>query len=179
MNASKVLCELCGVELNERSDYRQCEARAAAAAVGVLDDFGAAVWVQGYDATWLSQDWIALEKYLAPDVAVMLPGLCEAISGRAAVMSHMRAMMSGTHVHEYNATDLRGHSAGAIGVITYRWQLDWTVEHKRRDASGRNILVLRRIREGWRLVWCVEAPGVIASHLQPVRGSVTFRTIGA
>jgi hypothetical protein len=88
-------------------------------------------------------------------------------------------MMSGAHVHEYNATDLRGHSAGTIGVITYRWQLDWSVDHKHREASGRDILVLRRMSEGWQLVWRAEVPGVSSGDFQSFGKSVTFRTLSA
>jgi ketosteroid isomerase-like protein len=119
----------------------------------MLDDLAAAVWVQAYDAAWLGQDWGTLEKYFAPDVTMMLRGFSTAIVGRAAVLANVRALMTGVQVHEYNATDLTGHSSGVIGVITYRWQLDWTVDHTRRANSGRDILVLRGMREGWQLVW--------------------------
>jgi ketosteroid isomerase-like protein len=147
--------------------------------VGVLDDLAAAVWVQAYDTAWLSQDWTALEKFLAPDVAVMLAGFSAAICGRAAVLAHIRAIMSGAHVHEYNATDLTGHTAGTIGLITHRWQLDWSLNHKRCEASGRDILVLRRVREGWQLVWRAEAPRVVSADLKFLGRSVKFRTISA
>ena len=179
MVTSKVLCELCGAELDRRASNHRPNLRVGAAAVGVLDDLAAAVWVQAYDAAWLSQDWTALERYLAPDVAVMLAGFSAAISGRAAVLAHIRAMMIGAHVHEYNATDLTGHTAGTIGVITHRWQLDWSLNHKRRETSGRDILVLRRVREGWQLVWRAEAPRVASADLQSFGRNVTFRTITA
>jgi len=66
----------------------------------------------------------------------------------------MRAVMRTMHVHEYNATDLRGHASGPTGVITYRWQLDCTVNREHRASSGRNILVLRSAGDaGWQLVW--------------------------
>ena len=69
------------------------------------------------------------------------------------VLAHLRAAMCGAAVHEYNATDLRGHASGATGVISYRWQLDWTVEGERRASSARDILVLRAELPGWQLVW--------------------------
>jgi ketosteroid isomerase-like protein len=123
---------------------------------GVLDDLAAAVWVQAYDAAWLGGDWTTLERYLAPDIALLSPGFTTAIVGRAAVLTHLRAMMSGVLIHEYNATDLKGHSSGSVGVITYRWQLDWTVDHERRPRSGRDILVLRAASERWQLIWRVQ-----------------------
>jgi ketosteroid isomerase-like protein len=118
-----------------------------------LDDLGAAVWVQAYDAAWLGKDWATLEKFFATDAAVVLPGFSATVVGRAPILDHLRAMFTGAQVHEYNATDLKGHSSGAVGVIYYRWQLDWTVDGKRREISGRDILVLRSMSESWLLVW--------------------------
>lgn len=118
-----------------------------------LDDLAAAVWVQAYDAAWLGKDWAALERLFAPDAAVVLPGFSETVVGRVLILDHLREMFNGAQVHEYNATDLRGHSSGTVGVIHYRWQLDWTVDGKRRAISGRDILALRSMPEGWLLVW--------------------------
>ena len=79
-----------------------------------------------------------------PDIALMSPPFMTGIVGRDAVLAHLRAMMCGAQIHEYNTTDLKGHSSGSVGIITYRWQLDWTVDHKRRPLSGHDILVLRQ-----------------------------------
>jgi hypothetical protein len=153
MLVSKARCELCGGELVGARTARSAEMRAASPAVRVLDDLAAAQWVQAYDAAWLGRDWSVLERCFAPEVAVMLAGFSTSIAGRAAVLAHMRAMLNGTQVHEYNATDLKGYSCGTIGVITYRWQFDRTVDGERRATSGRDILVLQAAREGWQLVW--------------------------
>lgn len=118
-----------------------------------LDDLAAAVWVQAFDAAWLSQDWQALGRYFAQDVLVMETGFSTPVTGRPAVLEYFRSMMNGTQVHEYNATDLKGHSSGETGVIYYRWQLDWTVDNERRAQTGRDVLVLRSLPEGWQLVW--------------------------
>jgi uncharacterized protein DUF4440 len=152
MLVSKARCEFCGGELVWRPETRAAEAHTTHGA-GVLDDLAAAVWVQAYDAAWLGQHWRALEQCFAPDVVMMLAGSRRAVTGRAGVLAHIREMMTGTLVHEYNATDLKGHASGATGVITYRWQLDWTVGSERRATSGRDILVLRAVHASWQLVW--------------------------
>ena len=118
----------------------------------VLDDLAAAVWLQRYDTAWLGCDWRALERQLAADVALLSPELKIWLAGRRALLAHLRAMMRGAQVHEYNATDLRGRSSGMIGIISYGWQLDWTVGHKRRQISGRELLVLRATSRGWQLL---------------------------
>lgn len=130
----------------------RCDQPAAGFVPGLLDDLSAAVWLQGYDAAWLGCDWPALERRLAADVALLSPGLKVRLAGRRAVLTHLRARMRGAQVHEYSATDLRGRSAGAIGIISYGWQLDCTVGHQRRRISGRDLLVLRATPGGWQLL---------------------------
>ncbi|MGO9803252.1 MAG: nuclear transport factor 2 family protein [Steroidobacteraceae bacterium] len=119
---------------------------------GVLDDLAAAVWVQAYDAAWLGRNWPQLQQQLAADVALLSPDRRVAVAGRRAVLAHMRATLRDAQVHEYNATDLKGRSTGGVGIISYRWQLDWTVGHRRQQLSGRDVLVLRAAATGWQLV---------------------------
>jgi ketosteroid isomerase-like protein len=144
-------CEVCGGRLDWRSG--NSEAHATQADLLILDDLAAAVWVQAYDRAWLGRDWRALERMITPDVVVMGPGFTAATRGRAAALSHFRATMSRANVHEYNATDLQGHTVGRVGVITYRWQLDWTVARERFGVFGRDILMLRPTAAGWQLAW--------------------------
>ncbi len=154
---AKTHCRVCGSEMPRRSQSRAAQARRPAPADTVLDDLAAAVWVQAYDAAWLGRDWAALERCLAPDVALAVSGFSATIVGRTEVLAHLRAVMRTTHVHEYNATDLNGHASGPTGVITYRWQLDCTVDRERRASSGRDILVLRSSGADWQLVWRAQA----------------------
>lgn len=125
----------------------------AAADACELDDLAAAVWVQAYDAAWLAQDWSQLARRLDPDVKFVADGFRSLLAGRAAVIASLREAMSRTRVHGYNATDLTGHSCRDVGVIHYRWQLDWTIADERRAITGRDVLVLRAVRGEWLLVW--------------------------
>ena len=120
-----------------------------------LDDLAAAVWVQAYDAAWLGKDWAGAREIVCARRCggVARASRRDACVGRVLILDHLREMLSGAQVREFNATDLRGHSSGTVGVIHYRWQLDWTVDGKRRAISGRDILALRSMPEGWLLVW--------------------------
>jgi len=128
----------------------------ASSPVGVLDDLAAAAWVQEYDAAWLGQQWRRLEHYLAPDVEFLSRGDADVIVGRAAVLAHLRAMIDGTTVHEYNATDLRARVCPATSIVTYRWQLDSSVNGMRSTSNGRDLLALRLTGHGWQLAWRVQ-----------------------
>jgi ketosteroid isomerase-like protein len=118
-----------------------------------MDDFAAAAWVQAYDAAWLGQDWQRLARYLAADVGFMPNDSGAALIGRNATIAHLRAFLARSEVHEYNATDVRARAARGVGFISYRWQLDWTDTGHRRVADGRDLLSLRFIDGGWRMIW--------------------------
>lgn len=121
--------------------------------VPALDDFAAAAWVQAYDAAWLGQDWQRLARYLATDVSFVPNDSGTALIGRNATVSHLRAFLARSEVHEYNATDVRARVARGVGFISYRWQLDWSDTGRRRIADGRDLLSLRFVDGGWRMFW--------------------------
>lgn len=118
-----------------------------------LDDLQAAVWVQAFNDAWLSRKWPILEKLLAGDVTLVSTEMTQAIVGRTDALDYLRAAMARARIHEFNATDLKGYTSGSVGIITHRWQLDWTVDGERRSRSGRDILVLEPAAGEWQLAW--------------------------
>jgi Domain of unknown function (DUF4440) len=116
----------------------------------ILDDLEAADWVQAYNAAWLNRDWTYLESCLALDVEFRSRNSATVV-GRTAVLAELRELMDRTWVHEYNATDLAGRSVGALGVIRYRWQSDWTCGGEHHSSNGRDVLVLRIANHRWQL----------------------------
>jgi Domain of unknown function (DUF4440) len=119
---------------------------------GALDELAVALWVRRYEAAWLDRDWNQLERCLAADVAMLSPGMSVSIVGRKAVLAHLRAMMREVDVHEYNTTDLDGRFSGGLGIVSYQWQLDWTVQHRRQQLNGRDVLLLQVTARGWQLL---------------------------
>jgi hypothetical protein len=121
--------------------------------VAELNDLTAAMWVQAYDSAWLGQNWGLLERLLALDVEFETKHFTNALIGRHSVIAYLRDAIKQTRIHEYNATDLKGHSSGPVGIITYRWQLDCTIEEERTESTGRDVLVLCADEDHWKLVW--------------------------
>jgi hypothetical protein len=119
----------------------------------VLEDSTAARWVDAFDAAWLGSRWTELATLLERDVTLTSTDFSRSIVGRDAALRHLRAQRGRTQIHEHVVTDLRGYTSGRIGIITYRWQRDWTVDCERRSGAGRDILVLQPAASGWRLSW--------------------------
>jgi len=153
MLSVKARCESCGSDLVQRAASRKSDSEVPGSDVAVLNDLTAAMWVQAYDAAWLEQNWELLESRLALDVEFVTKHFTNALVGRAAVIGNLRESMKHTEIHEYNATDLRGHSSGPVGIITYRWQLDCTIGKERTETTGRDVLVLSAEGDQWQLVW--------------------------
>jgi hypothetical protein len=119
----------------------------------VLDDSTAATWVDAFDAAWLGSRWTELETLLERYVTLTSSDFSRSIVGRDAALRHLRVQRARTQIHEHAVADLRGYTSGRIGIITYRWQRDWTVDRERRSGAGRDILVLQPSSKGWRLSW--------------------------
>ena len=133
-------------------------ARLLRARSAALDDLSAAAWVQDFDAAWLGQDWASLAQFLAPDVEFLSLGATTVLVGCEAVLDYLRDFSENAVVHEYNATELRGRGSWPEGIITYRWQMEWSAANKRRAAEGRDLLALRAGSAGWQLIWRAQAP---------------------
>lgn len=116
-----------------------------------MDDLEAAVWLQAYNTAWLNHDWTYLGNCLAADVEFRSRDSRTALVGRTAVLGSMRELMDRISVHEYNATDLTGRCVGALGIIRYCWQFDWTCGSEHRTNAGRDVLVLRAVEQRWEL----------------------------
>ncbi|HLY53765.1 MAG TPA: nuclear transport factor 2 family protein [Steroidobacteraceae bacterium] len=139
----------CGNASGRRQETAPAVRKSAA---DVLDELAAAHWVRRYEAAWLAHDWAELERHLAADVILLSPGMRVSVAGREAALAHMRAMLRAAQVHEYNTTDLRGRSAGGVGIVSYHWELDWTVRSRRRQLRGQDVLLLRAAPAGWQLL---------------------------
>ena len=87
-----------------------------------------------------------------------LPRGGDVVSGREAVLAHLRRSLDGAVIHEYSATDLRGRMSRSTSIVTYRWQIDRTVDGGRSVAEGRDMLALRAVGGGWQLGWRIQLP---------------------
>ena len=145
-------CPVCGTDAGY-SGAKVLAAHRFVSVLPVLDDLAAARWVQAYDAAWLGQDWDGLAELLAPNVEFVVPGLADALVGRAVILESLREALGCMVIHDYNATELTGCDRGSVGIINYRWSLDSSVCGRRSQSTGRDVLVLKAIEGRWQLVW--------------------------
>jgi uncharacterized protein len=124
----------------------------------LLDDLAAAAFVQTLDAAWLGRDWERLERLLAPEVVYMMPGLSGTLRGRAAALASYMEFMRDAQVHEYNATDIESEVLGAVALLSYRWQMDWSKGEENFRATGRDVCVLEPAGGDWRILWRTQLP---------------------
>jgi len=111
------------------------------------------------DRCWMEGDLPELGSFLAPDVVFVAPGGMPRAEGLEAATESYRQFLSHAQVKDFHTGDHFVTARGDTAVVEYRWQMAWTAGGADRAESGRDILVLARREEGWRVVWRTQIPG--------------------
>ena len=107
---------------------------------------------------WVTSDVTDMRDFLDPDVVFVQPGFAGRAEGRDAAIASFREFVAGATLHAYAESDLsidvRGHSA----VVSYRFEIEYTLKRKRLRESGRDLFVFNRTGTRWRAVWRLLLP---------------------
>ena len=121
-------------------------------------DAGFVTFVESLDRCWMERRLDDLRDFLAEDVVYVAPGGKFRGEGLAQAVESYRQFLSHAQVSRFEPSDyvvtLRGHAA----VVEYRWQMTWIAAGAEHNESGREVLVLSRREENWRVVWRTQIP---------------------
>ena len=110
------------------------------------------------DRCWMEGRLSELGEFLADDVVFVAPGGTPRSEGLAPAVDSYRQFVAHARVNGFQTSDHVVTARGDTAVIEYRWQMDWTADGADHAESGREVLVLARRREGWRVVWRTQIP---------------------
>jgi len=110
------------------------------------------------DRCWMEGRLPELAEFLAEDVVFVGPAGTPRSEGLAPAIESYRQFMSHAQVNRFQTNDRIVTVRGDTAVIEYRWQMDWTAAGADRAENGREVLVLARSDEGWRVVWRTQIP---------------------
>lgn len=110
------------------------------------------------DRCWMEGRVTDLEAFLAKDVVFVAPGGAHRSEGLAPAIESYRQFLSHARVSRFETSDRIVTLRGDAAVIEYRWQMEWTVAGSDHSERGREVLVLSRREEGWRVVWRTQIP---------------------
>jgi ketosteroid isomerase-like protein len=110
------------------------------------------------DRCWMEVRLPELAEYLAEEVVFVAPGGTPRSEGLAPAVDSYRQFLSHARVNRFQTSDHTVTLRGDTAVLEYRWQMDWTAAGADHAESGREVLVLARREEGWRVVWRTQIP---------------------
>jgi len=103
------------------------------------------------DRCWMEGRLSELAEFLPEDVEFVAPGGTPRSKGLAPAIESYRQFLSHAQVNGFQTSDRLVTVTGDTAVIEYRWQMAWTAAGADHAESGRGVLVLGRLDEGWRV----------------------------
>jgi ketosteroid isomerase-like protein len=114
--------------------------------------------IKQMDRCWIERRFIDLAAYLDDDLVVVAPGGTALVRGADAAIESYREFMDRCEVRRFDASGHVVTARGASAVVEYDWDMAWSDAGRDHEAKGREILVLARGDQGWRVFWRMQAP---------------------
>jgi ketosteroid isomerase-like protein len=115
-------------------------------------------FVKEMDQCWLDRRFDDLRDHFADDVVMVSRGYVRRFTGADACVAGYRDFMEAARVQRFEPIDFVARDFDGGAVVEYRWGMDWESGAEAHTATGREILVLSRAAEGWRIVWRTQIP---------------------
>jgi ketosteroid isomerase-like protein len=117
---------------------------------------------EAMDRCWMDGRVEDLRNFLADDMVLVAPGGHPRLAGAAAAIDSYRQFLAHARVEQFCASHHVVTTRGTTAVGEYAWKMIWVADGKEHVDTGREILVLTKRNEGWRVVWRAQIPTVKA-----------------
>jgi ketosteroid isomerase-like protein len=115
-------------------------------------------FIKDMDRCWLERRFADLSGFIADDIVMVAPGGKHRMQGIEAAVESYREFMSRCEVKRFQTSDHRVTQRGPAAVVEYDWDMAWNDQGTEHEAKGREILMLARRADGWRVVWRTQIP---------------------
>ena len=119
---------------------------------------------ESLDRCWMQGRLQDLDAFLAEDVVFVAPGGKRYAEGIAPAIESYRQFTSHAKVNRFQTSDYRVTRRGDTAIVEYAWQMNWDAEGAEHHETGREVLVLSRRDENWRVVWRTQIPVAAGSN---------------
>lgn len=110
------------------------------------------------DRCWIERRFGDLSAYLSGDVVMVAPGGKRRTAGFDAAAESYREFMSRAEVNRFHTCDHVVTQRGDTAVVEYEWDMAWNDQGVNHEARGREVLVLARNGQEWRVAWRMQVP---------------------
>lgn len=117
--------------------------------------------VRRINAAWLEGHPERLSELFHDRVVVVGPDGTRYGEGKEAVVESYRAFISLATIGEFRESDGRVDVFDAVAIVSYRFDIEYTVEGRSSRENGRELMVLEKVDGRWLAVWrMITAQGV-------------------
>ncbi len=118
------------------------------------------IWhtVQKLNKEWLNNKTDELAYYFHKDMVIAGPGMQVLAHNRAECIKSYKDFMSQAEVDDYKESDPEVNLVAYTAVVSYRFDIDYTMKGKKYKESGRDLFVLIKEEERWQAVWRMMMP---------------------
>lgn len=110
------------------------------------------------DRCWMERRFDDLSRFIADDVVMAAPGGKHRMEGRKTAVESYREFMGRCAVKRFQTSDYVVTRRGTAAIVEYNWDMAWSDQGTDHEAKGREILMLARREDGWRVVWRTQIP---------------------
>ena len=115
-------------------------------------------FIESMDRCWMEGRLQDLGAFLAEDVVFVAPGGTPRGDGLAQAIESYRQFMSHAQVNRFETSDHIVTLRGDTAIVEYQWQMVWIAAGAEHNETGREVLVLSRRDDKWRVVWRTQIP---------------------
>lgn len=123
-----------------------------------MDDAEFIALIEALDRCWMQGRLPDLDAFLAEDVVFAAPDGKHRIIGIEQALESYRQFISHAQVTRFQASDHFVTRSGDTAIVEYAWQMTWVAAEVEHNDTGRDVLVLARRDENWRVVWRTQIP---------------------
>ena len=120
-------------------------------------------FIESLDRCWMQGRLQDLAAFLAEDVVFVAPGGKPRTEGIAQAIESYRQFISHAQVTRFQTNDHFVTQRGDTAIVEYAWQMSWVAAGTAHNETGREVLVLARRHENWRVVWRTQIPTSVGS----------------
>ena len=120
-------------------------------------------FVERLDGCWMQGRWQDLDQFLDEDVVFVAPGGKSRGEGIAQAIDGYRQFTSHARIDRFQTNDYVVTQRGDTAIVEYTWQMTWVSGGADHNETGREVLVLARRDDHWRVVWRTQIPMSVGS----------------
>jgi ketosteroid isomerase-like protein len=115
-------------------------------------------FIESLDLCWMQGRLQDLDAFLAEDVVFVAPGGRTRSEGIAPAIEGYRQFTSHAQIKRFETRDHIVTQRGDTAIVEYAWEMIWVADGAEHSETGREVLVLARRNDNWRVVWRTQIP---------------------